>query len=333
MPTSSKKLNEFLDSLDPQIRKAFLDDVALMRYRANISALQEALSSYDIEAILFAAGIRENQWQSLVESLRATYSQSGTFAVATDVPTKIGMRFNMSNPRAIAWGNERSSKLVVELNAQQRAAIQNAVSSGLADGRNPRSIALDIAGRVSKQTGRRTGGIVGLHDQFAEYTSSSRRELASGNANYFTRTRRDKRFDSAIQKYFDAGKPVPKDLTERAVNQYADRLLATRAENIARTEAMTSMNAAGNEAMSQVVDEGLADADAITEIWDAANDSKTRPDHAAADGQHVVHGQPFTVGGYQMLYPGDTSLGAPASQVVRCRCIVRREIDFSKTVL
>jgi hypothetical protein len=333
MATSSKKLQQFLDSLEPEIRKAFLEDVALIRYRSNIKALEDAISSYDIEAILYASGIRESQWASLAESLRATYSKSGAFAVSTDVPARFGMQFNMTNPRVTSWITEHSSQLVVEINAKQLTAIQNTVAAGLGDGRNPRSIALDIAGRVSQQTGRRSGGIIGLHDQFADYTSSARRELASLNGNYFTRTRRDKRFDSLVRKAMESGKPIPKETVDRIVNQYADRLLATRAETIARTEAMTGMNAASNEAMSQVVDEGLAEADAITEIWDAAMDSKTRPDHFAADGQSIKHGEFFTVGGYQMRFPGDSSMGAGADQTARCRCMVRREIDFSKTVL
>ena len=333
MATSNKKLQQFLDSLEPEIRKAFLEDVALMRYRANIKQLEDALSSYDIEAILYAAGVRESQWANLAESLRATYSKSGAFAVSTDVPARFGMRFNISNPRAMRFISEHSSRLIVELNSTQREAIRNTIAAGFSEGRNPRSIALDIAGRVSRQTGRRQGGIIGLHDQFATAVTNARKDLNSLNPNYFSRTRRDKRFDSLVQKAIDSGKPLPQETVNRILGQYEDRLLQTRATNIARTEALTSMQAAGNEAMSQVVDEGLADADAIDETWDSSGDSRTRPDHVAADGQTIKHGEVFTVGGYQMRYPGDTSLGAGADQTINCRCFVKKSIDFSKTVL
>ena len=333
MATSNKKLQQFLDSLEPEIRKAFLEDVALIRYRANIKQLEDALSSYDIEAILYAAGVRESQWANLAESLRATYSKSGAFAVSTDVPARFGMRFNISNPRAMRFISEHSSQLIVELNSTQREAVRNTIEAGFSEGRNPRSIALDIAGRVSKQTGRRQGGIIGLHDQFATAVTNARKDLNSLNPNYFSRTRRDKRFDSMVQNAIDTKKPLPRETVNRILGQYEDRLLQTRSTNIARTEALTSMNAGGHEAMNQVVDEGLADADAITEEWDSALTPTTRHDHSSADGQKITHGGVFSVGGYQMQYPGDSSLGAGADQIINCKCRIKREIDFSRTVL
>lgn len=333
MPATSRQIEKFLASLEPEIRRAFLEDVAAIRYRTNIGALESAIAAGDISAALYALGVRESDWGNLVEALRATYNRSGAFGVSSDVPARFGMRFNINNPRAQSWLTQHSSQLIVDIGNTQRQAIQQVIAAGFGQGRSPRNIALDIAGRVSTQTGRRTGGVIGLHQRYSDAAIHARTELTELNSNYFSRVRRDRRFDAAVRRSIESGEPLSQSMIDRIVVRYEDRLLQSRSEAIARTEALTSMQAAGHEAISQVVDDGLADADAITETWDSTLDNRTRPDHAAANGQTITHGQTFDVGGYRMRYPGDTELGAPASQTIQCRCFIRKQIDFSRTVL
>lgn len=56
--------------------------------------------------------------------------------------------------------------------------------------------------------------------------------------------------------------------------------------------------------------------------WVTKVDKKTRHDHVWADGQEVDIQMPFIVGGYEMLFPLDQSLGADAKEVINCRCSV-----------
>jgi hypothetical protein len=86
----------------------------------------------------------------------------------------------------------------------------------------------------------------------------------------------------------------------------------TRGELIARTEATASFSFG---ALAALRDEG-----AETKTWLATPGPRTRPEHAAADGQTVPTDQPFQVGGYAMQMPGDPS--APPHLVCRCRCTV-----------
>lgn len=62
--------------------------------------------------------------------------------------------------------------------------------------------------------------------------------------------------------------------------------------------------------------------------WKTFGDAKVRPSHKAANGQRVPLDMPFTVGGYEMMFPNDSSLGAPAGEVVNCRCVL--EFDDGK---
>lgn len=58
----------------------------------------------------------------------------------------------------------------------------------------------------------------------------------------------------------------------------------------------------------------------LMSVWLSTNDNHTRPDHKDADGQKVPLGEPFTVGDYKLMYPGDSSMGAPGSETIYCRC-------------
>lgn len=88
-----------------------------------------------------------------------------------------------------------------------------------------------------------------------------------------------------------------------------------RANTIARTEtvgAYNNGNYLGAEALGKY---GPAE-----KWWLATNDARTRPSHAAADGQVVAFTDTFDVGGVSMRYPHDPM--APAGEVVNCRCVM-----------
>lgn len=90
------------------------------------------------------------------------------------------------------------------------------------------------------------------------------------------------------------------------------RLPAYRTEMIMRTETIRSY-AAGSEAI-------YAEAGVEEHEWLATQDDRVRDSHAQADGQVKPIDEPFDVGGYKMLYPGDASLGASPDEFVNCRC-------------
>ena len=69
-------------------------------------------------------------------------------------------------------------------------------------------------------------------------------------------------------------------------------------------------------------------AEDVVRAWDSTGDARTRETHAAADGQVVGQGEAFNVGGALLMFPGDTSLGAPAGETINCRCYSDIRIDF-----
>ena len=117
---------------------------------------------------------------------------------------------------------------------------------------------------------------------------------------------------------------------DRMAQQYSNKLLRQRGETIARTETLKALNAGRQEALDQLIENPNNDvrAEDVVRAWDSTGDARTRETHAAADGQVVPQGGAFTVGGYSMMYPGDTSLGAPAGETINCRCYMEPRVDF-----
>lgn len=201
-------------------------------------------------------------------------------------------------------------------------------------GRNPRATALDVIGRMNRVTKRREGGLLGLTTNQMRFVSNARAELLSGDpaqmAAYLERKRRDKRFDPAVRKAIREGKPVPAAVADKITGRYSDRLLALRGEMIARTESLTAFSNAQWEGVRQMIESGRVRADQVTKVWRATRDGRTRDSHAALGGTEAQMNEAFMspLTGARMMHPHDASLGAPASEIIGCRCFCQYSIDF-----
>lgn len=134
----------------------------------------------------------------------------------------------------------------------------------------------------------------------------------------------DLKLEAALDVYGPPGTPAREAAKHRAdlaplyelrnsaiAKMDADRSYwETRAITIARTE---STGATNHAALRALADEGQSE-----KKWVATHDRRTRPSHAEAHGQRVATASPFSVGGYNLMMPGDPT--APASEVVSCRC-------------
>lgn len=104
---------------------------------------------------------------------------------------------------------------------------------------------------------------------------------------------------------------------------------SNRATVIARTETIGALNAARLEAFRQVAEDEGGE---FERVWLSTDDSRTRETHVLADGQRVGLNEPFMVGGFPLMFPGDPS--GPPQETIQCRCtflLVERgeEIDMS----
>lgn len=120
-------------------------------------------------------------------------------------------------------------------------------------------------------------------------------------------------------------------LQGRSIKQMADDL-QNRIVTMSRVSAIRSARTAVTAAQNAGRMDSYAAADAQWGIksrkkWVATKDLRTRHDHGVADNQIVDYDQPFDVGGYKMMFPGDGSLGAPGHELYNCRCTVATATD------
>lgn len=243
----------------------------------------------------------------------------------------MALGFDARHPRAEAFTRSHAGNLITAIIEDQRQSIRSYITSAVEAGRAPGAVALEIVGRIDRAAGKRTGGIIGLTSQQSGYVANMRAELGDPErmAHYFTREKRDRRFDGLVRKALESGKPVSKADIERIAGRYADRLLKLRGDMIARTEAITALRAGEYEAWRQVVEKGGLRDDQIIRTWKSEPDQRTRHDHLAMNGMSVRGlSTPFTSpDGAHLKYPGDTSLGAPARDTINCRCAILYKAD------
>ena len=333
-----KAFLKLLDDTWPSVRSEFVAAMRQARAGVDMKALEAAIARGDVDAAFRALRFDAADLFKTDTAITAAMTaggnyQMGAFQHATrraPIANRVVQSFGGRNERAERIALELGSKLVTEVLDDKRVLIAQTIRGGLQAGAGPLRTALDIGGRVVN--GTRQGGLVGLHSTQAEYVQSMRGELTDPDrmANYFTRTRRDKRFDGIVRRAIADGKPVGQADIDRMAGRYSDRLLALRGETIARTETLKALNAGRQEALDQLIENPNNDvrAEDVVRAWDSTGDGKTRETHATADGQVAAQGVPFTVGGFQMMYPGDTSLGAPAGETANCRCYSDVRIDF-----
>lgn len=332
-----EKLAELLERLSPDVARAFREAIRDITDNAILKQVVEAIERADYEGAFRALGVSPASFNGLAAALQATFEVGGIATIATFPKyvqnaegLKSMLRFNVRDPRAEKWLQEQSSRLVVEISDDIRVAVRNTMTAGLADGRNPRNVALDIVGRIDPSTGQREGGVVGLGPREEQWSRNTRTKLATLDPSYFDLALRDKRFDGTVEKAIRDGKPLPRDVVDKLVDRYRANALQFRGENIGRTETLAALNRSEWEAIKQSVAIGDLKASQVEKVWDDVGDSRTRHSHREMDGQRRQLDEPFVspLTNSRMLYPGDTSLGASGSEVINCRCRVRYVIDW-----
>lgn len=119
------------------------------------------------------------------------------------------------------------------------------------------------------------------------------------------------------------------DLTEaemrRMLNSRRDQMIESRAKTMARGQVGALIEDAAETSYRQGLEAEGLDPNLATKTWHSMGDNKVRftHTHASLDGQTVSINQPFiSISGAQMQHPHDTSLGAPLTETINCRCRV-----------
>ena len=322
------RIERLLDQYDKEIERAFLQAMRSKANSINLRELANAIEARDFNRALDLAGITRADLFPFDTSITSAYVAGGQTVPASAPAFAAAFGFDGRATRAEAWARNHVGGLVTNIVNEQLDALRETIGQQIAAGEGPRSVAVRIAGRKGPQG--REGGIIGLSKAQTGYLANAREELTMLDPKYFDRKLRDRRFDPLVRKAIRDGKPLSKTDMDRIARRYSDRMLKHRADTIARTESITALRAGRREGIQQGIEAGSINPQRVRRVWSATLDSRTRPDHAQVDGQSVDGMEtPFVLpDGSQMLYPGDTSLGASASQTIACRCYDEYVIDW-----
>jgi hypothetical protein len=339
--TARKTLLDLADDWVPEIRVAFLLAIQDVTDTVVLRQVIEAIELGDVEKAFRALGLNDAAMRPLTGAIERAFENGGV-AVGNTFPKRLAttegvtavFRFDVRDSRAERWLREKSASLVQTEIEHVRTSIRNVMTDGVTAGRNPKSIALDVTGRVNRTTGQRQGGIIGLTKNQERWAANVRLDLETLDSRYFTRELRSKNFDNIVKTAIKDGKPLPVETVNKLTGSYKSNALNYRGKVIGRTEALNALRQSNREAHNQAIDMGAANKQDVQRFWDATGDAKTRPDHSAAEAatreNPVGFDEPFVlVDGSQLMFPGDFSLGAAPEQTIQCRCIEQYVVDWT----
>ena len=321
-----------------KIRSAFINAVFEVRNTVNIKQLEDMIKQGRVEAAIQTLNIDERLINDVVDEVKLAYQVQGAnlvkeVKIPEDIKEARWEKLRAPLPQQIAeqWARDESSKLIVEVVNPQRQLARSVIEQGLINRVHPRQVALQIVGKWNNKLKRREFGFIGLTNNQQRWVDNVARELASGSKEdlrrYLSRKLRDKRFDRTVTKAIREGTPIPADKIQAMTDHYKGRALKYRGNNIGRTESLRGMNYGRQSALENWVETGgVKDRDNIQREWRTAQDSRVRDDHRDIFGQRRGLNEPFDVGGFAGMQPGDENL--PAAQSINCRCWVMEVIDW-----
>lgn len=325
--SSEKQRKEQLLAVQERaFRRAFLTLVADLRSKQMRRAVSSLLADNNMQAAVklveqhiaaFARVIPRTFIDVATREVDALAAKAG-FVIKAAVPkAQVAIAFDASNPRAANLMRSRQLSLVQQITDGQRAAIRRSLANTFEDG---------VTGVSLRTYSDAFMDALGFTDSQVETIDNYRSLLETGSEEALQRDLRDRRYDRAVQSALSSEEPLPASTIDRMVERYKANLLNLRADTIARTEGLSVVNQARQEAMDQVIDQAGFDRNSVRRVWNATQDSRTRDSHLAMDGQVVGMDEPFvTPSGEELMYPGDPS--ASAKERINCRCTVTLEFD------
>lgn len=336
---------QLLARYEPEVRRAFMASVVDLQSNVDWPELLRALERSDVAGAVASLNIDPAAWTEYSMRMTEVYAAAGASTAAQIRATDIGgvgTRFNLQNPRAEDWIRRNVAENIRQLSEEAREVARATIEIGYAAGRHPRSIALDLVGRVSGPSGRRSGGVLGLDSPRAERlvrvsegmrTAEGVRDLVvkHSDGRLSVRYKVNESTAQRILAAYRAGSAVPERQRDISERQYRNALLKARADTVAETETANAVMGAREEEWRQVTEQRGLDPSAVIKTWRHRRGAARyyRPDHRAMSGASVRGlNTPFVLpDGTRMLHAHDPAGGARHN--IRCGCDTEYRIDHT----
>lgn len=319
--------------LEGPLRRAFIEGMWHLRSAVDRARLVKLLQAGQIESAVALVFVDEPVWGApLVEAMSKALKKSVHLSAArldAQVGEATSRLFVSTGPRFEQEASDFIASQIKRINNESRDAVRAVVERSVNEGRNPRSVITDLAGSVHAD-GSRSGGIIGLTERQATAVMNFRKALEGRSMEALSRQLRDRRYDAAMRdnavrtsdgKINPDHKPLSEEKINMLVRRYEGRMLAYRAEVIARTESLRIQGEAQLLSWNDAVNRGAVSIGQMTKTWFTARDEKVRPAHAA------MHGVVVGLNDYFMAEDTGPILMPSAPN---CRCMAWIQPDYRR---
>lgn len=331
-------ITPLLDRYGPEIELAFLASIDTITRDADFNRIVRALRQGNLDDAVAALHVDDAAFSRFADALSQAYVQGGGDAIGNlpvlfdDVGNRLVIRFDARDLFAEDTLRAFSSSEIREISEDTRTMARDVLARGLQRGDNPRTVALDLIGKIDPITGERVGGFIGLTSRQATSVQNARLELLSGEEtqlnNYLGRKLRNKNFDGYVKRAIKSGLGIDATIINKAITALKNRTLKFRGDMIGRTEALSALHLGQYEAFEQALRTGQLTEDEIEREWQTAGDDRVRHTHQELHGQKVGMHEDFVVpsNGDRIRIPGDPR--AKASERINCRCTNAIRVNF-----
>lgn len=276
-------IDRVAQSMQPAMRKRFLEAISTLKGKVDQAALEAALTSNSRASVQAILDLKE-----LPELLGSTLGILGGTAVAGgEVEAKllgnvigVDLKFDAKNPKVLEWIEGYGFDLIQGLSAEARAGVAVIIEDAFVRGGHPREQAryiMDVVGLTERQT--------------------------RAVAKFRTELELDENAD-------------PERVANR-VNKYSESLLRDRALTIARTETIRAANQGQELLWEQAVRDGHLGKEGTTKEWLTTPDD--RLDLKICEPiPHMEANQEVPISGLFTSGNGEQLVGPPAHP--KCRC-------------
>lgn len=312
------RIERLLAWAESRIRTAFRRFFDAVRSGPVRRQVRAALEREGIEAALRVVDAHVARVGDVLVDIFQRAGREEAAALVRKLPARgarVAIAFDPTHQRAADLIRRSRLEFIEDMTRAQRRATLNALSDALRTGAGPAKTAAAFHRSI------------GLTDRQQEAVDNYRQLLEASDKTALTRDLRDRRFDRSVRRAAAGDVVLGREKIDRMVDRYRDRYLRYRAETIARTETLRAVGRVRREALGQVLEEAEIPRGAAVRVWASTRDARVRDPHAAMDGQRRGIDEPYeSPYGSRLMFPGDSSLGAPAEEVVNCRCTEYFEI-------
>jgi hypothetical protein len=208
------------------------------------------------------------------------------------------------NPAAVDAVQGQGARLVTEVSDGVRAAIKDVIDRGIRSGVGTADMASEI-----KQ-------FIGLTTTQIRAVQNFRGMLENLDRSALDMELRDRRFDPTLERAFATGTKLSATKIDQMVEARRQKALTYRANNIARTEAISALTTGRRVAWQQVVRQGGVKHEDVRQFWHVSRDERTC-DECSPIPRMNPEGVPL--GGFFVTPSG--SVEGPTLHP-HCRCVV-----------